>query len=511
MQHGRTVTRTHTAPGPQVPVHPILFGAYFVLFLYSVNVEEAELADVLPILGLVAAVIAAALFLGGLITRDRGRTSLVLSALVVALLAYGHVADILAPLRVGTGVQQLAWLALIGAAALGAWQARHLTAPLTRALNLLAGALVLVTLVSIVPYQLGRAVSGAPAGDPSPAPPASPTVGVRPDIYYLVWDRYPSASSARLAYGIDNDVFDELRSRGFHVIDHAHANYQRTTLSLASTLSLEFLDGAGRSDALPAVDTSGGYTRIQNSVVGRFLESQGYYYIHVGSDFSPTRTSVVADLNLHYDNVSDFGAAFVETTALPGIARRLGLLGSRWERRYTWTRWELDRLEDLPDTPHPRFVFAHVLLPHTPYIFDRDGGFVSDAENRRRAAGEAFAEQLAYTNRRMLSIVDRLLDVPEAEQPVIILQADEGPYPPHLEDETRHDWMTATPEEREIKFGILNAWHLPDGRDVGLYPEMSSVNTFRVLFESYFGLDLPLLPDHSFTIGHDEPLTFPEP
>jgi hypothetical protein len=100
--------------------------------------------------------------------------------------------------------------------------------------------------------------------------------------------------------------------------------------------------------------------------------------------------------------------------------------------------------------------------------------------------------------------------VPAAERPVIIVQADEGPYPPALEDQTRHDWTTATLEEREIKFGILNAWYVPDGRDIGLYPEISPVNTFRLLFNAYFDTDLPILPDESFTLNHPEPLEFPE-
>ena len=135
---------------------------------------------------------------------------------------------------------------------------------------------------------------------------------------------------------------------------------------------------------------------------------------------------------------------------------------------------------------------------------------MSDEANRSRTQFEKFSEQLTFTNARMLAIIDDLLAVPAAERPVIIVQADEGPYPKHLEDQTRHDWTTATLEEREIKFGIMNAWYLPDGRDIGLYPEISPVNTFRLLFNGYFDTDLSLLPDESYTLSHPEPLEFPE-
>jgi hypothetical protein len=114
-----------------------------------------------------------------------------------------------------------------------------------------------------------------------------------------------------------------------------------------------------------------------------------------------------------------------------------------------------------------------------------------------------------YTNKRLLAIVDTLLDRPESERPLIIVQSDEGPYPAGLGGNTGIDWTTATPVEREIKFSILNAWYVPDGRDIGLYPQISSVNTFRLLFNAYFGTTLPLLPDDSFTRGKPEPLAFP--
>ena len=188
-------------------------------------------------------------------------------------------------------------------------------------------------------------------------------------------------------------------------------------------------------------------------------------------------------MNHAFDNRTDFDAAFVDSTALPGILRRTGISGPRWARRYAWTTWEVNLLANLPPYPSPKFVFGHLLLPHTPYIFTADGGFVSDEANRDRPRTKQFTEQLTFTNARMLAIIDDLLAVPETERPVIIVQADEGPYPSYLEDETRHDWTTATLEEREIKFGILNAWYVPDGRDIGLYPEIAPVNTFRLLVQ----------------------------
>ena len=370
------------------PVYPVLVGAYFVLFLYSVNLGEAELGDLLPVLVIVVLLTSVALLGLGLILGNLQRAALALTAVLIPLFAYGHVQELLKPVRVGPTIQQLLWLIAIVLLLLAAWRIRGSLGRLTSALNVIAAVLVIVTLVVIAPYQaslFGGTGGARTASIDVDSPPAS---GTSPDIVYIVFDRYPSERSLELNYGIENDLYDKLRERGFYVADRSHANYQRTSMSLASTLSAELLDKRGRDEQLfGPTDMSGPYSRIQNSNVARFLKSRGYDYVHIGSDFSGTQTSPLADVNPRYDAISDFGTAFIESTAIPGIARRLGLDGPRGERRYNWTQWELDQLESLPDRDGPTFVFGHVLLPHTPYIFDRDGTFIPDPSGRsqRRA------------------------------------------------------------------------------------------------------------------------------
>ena len=114
---------------------------------------------------------------------------------------------------------------------------------------------------------------------------------------------------------------------------------------------------------------------------------------------------------------------------------------------------------------------------------------------------EAYHEQMLYLNSRLKAIIEPLLALPEDQQPIIIIQADEGPYPADYEKGGRDwDWLKATPEDLKIKFGILNAQYWPGMKpeDTGLYPSISSVNTFRLLFSKYFGANLPLLPDKAF-------------
>jgi len=76
------------------------------------------------------------------------------------------------------------------------------------------------------------------------------------------------------------------------------------------------------------------------------------------------------------------------------------------------------------------------------------------------------------------------------------VQGDEGPYPPGTGADT-FDWRTATRTQLLAKTGILNAYYLPGAGTRALYPTISPVNSFRVVFNAYFDTNLPLLPDRT--------------
>ena len=106
---------------------------------------------------------------------------------------------------------------------------------------------------------------------------------------------------------------------------------------------------------------------------------------------------------------------------------------------------------------------------------------------------------MTYLDTRIKALLEPLLAKPEEERPIIVLMADEGPYPKRYEGnpliqgpDPDFDWSTVTDDELRIKFGILHAMLLPDIDDAEVPRELTSVNTFRFLFNKYFGADLPL-------------------
>ena len=487
-----------------IPFHPLLFVVYPALFLYSQNLGEVGPSEVIgPLLVLVGVALAALIALS-LVFRDPRRAAIVVSVFAIGVLTYGFV-DLALPIP--GWLQQIVWLAVMVGAVVVAIRIKDRLPTLTTALNGLSVVLVGLTLIAIVPHAAAT-VGGVPAG-PTPAPSAATTptgasaAGAKPrDIYWIVLDRYGSTRALDLGFKIEgNDFPGWLAEHGFSVNADSHANYVKTSLSMASTLRMDFLDDIATRMGKDSDDHQPVFDVFQDPPAGRFLKDRGYRYVHIGSYFSPTRSSKLADENLQVSSVSDFATALYDYSALPAVSRRFGLTDSApvRERHRVNALFDFDALEHVRTEPGPKFVLAHVLMPHPPYVFKADGTFVPDEST---AGGATFTSQLAYTNARMKAILEPLLALPEADRPIIVVQADEGPYPTrYARDTTDFDWSTATADELETKYGILNAMYLP-GLPAGKtlpYPTISSVNTFRLLFDDYFDANLPLLPDRSFS------------
>lgn len=488
-------------------LHPFFFAAHPVLFLFAENLGEVATADVLAPLSLAVAGAGLALGLAWLALKDLRRAGLLVTVIVLSVLWYGHVANLIG-VRDGTGSLLLfLWIAATAGLAWLAARSRRRTGNLTSALNLIAGVLVVVSAATIAPSAVADVLRSREGSRPAVAVPGGGTEEA-PDVYYIVLDRYGAERTLQREFGYDNSTFlDGLTDHGFTVVDSSRANYLKTAQSLASTLNMEYHNelvdtyGPDSGNILPI------YDRLRSHEVGRQLKARGYEYVHIGSWWDGTQTSDLADRVLGSGGGSDFSDVLYETTVLPTVAERLGLAGetSHRQRHRDAALRQLQQLADVERLPGPKFVFAHILLPHEPYVFDRDGDYVTAEEEEARTRTENFTEQLAYLNTRLAEFVDTLLA--GDDDPVIILQGDEGPHPVRYTQLGKgFDWREATDAELAEKFLILNAIYLPGGEDPGLYEGMTPVNTFRVVFNRYFDSALPLLPDRSYVFPNTDHL-----
>ena len=102
---------------------------------------------------------------------------------------------------------------------------------------------------------------------------------------------------------------------------------------------------------------------------------------------------------------------------------------------------------------------------------------------------EHYPAQVIGLGRYVVAAIEGIL-ANSAEPPIIILQSDHGPRLGLTGD--------AATSDVEERMSILNAIYLPDQSYDKLYPDISSVNTFRFIFSEYFDQDYPLLDDRSF-------------
>ena len=488
-----------------IALHPLLAAAYPVLFLFAQNVAEQVTLQPLwiPLLASVAAGVAA-LLIGRFAAGDWLRGALLATLVLALFFSFGHAWNALGEL-----LGQRRWLilayVLVGAAgAYLVWRGGRWVPAASRFVSAVLVIGCLINAWSIASFTL--AGSTAVASDSSPV-----EVGVgergRPDIYFIVMDRYAGAETLQAQYGYDNTPFlDALRERGFAVAGQAWANYLKTSLSVSSTLSMDFLDGPALAAAAdPGREVAASYELLRSHLaVPATLQSLGYEYVHVGSYWEPTGTNPYADRVIGSSRGDQFSSALLSTTALSLLSPPLEP-GERsieaWGTGKEFTLRQFDHVAETARLEGPTFVFSHFLVPHPPYYFDTDGSSPSEEERADRSEEEEYVRQLQWTNGRILGMLDALLDVPEDQQPIIVLAADEGPFPPEFAaDERDFDWTGATRAQIERKYGILNAMHLPgmDPGDAGFHDRSSPVNTFRYVMNAYFDADLTPLPDVSF-------------
>ena len=479
-----------------LPLHPFLLAVYPVLALFAHNTAEihptAALRPFVMMLGLGAI----SLGLSRLVFRDWHRAAFLASLAIILFFSYGHVYGFLKPVvALGEVVGRHRYLAVVWTlmAILGFLGIRRLRQPgrLTSTINAVALALLILPTVQVVGYDSRLRQADLAAGEIGETSTPVVAASEMPDIYYIILDAYTRDDILAGAYGLDNRPFlQELEGRGFFLAGCSQSNYARTSLSLGSSLNMEYLE-----TFFPRDDTIGMSAFIRHNRVRSFLEQAGYTVVAIDSGYLSTQWSD-ADVYLQPGGLSALQAAWAPgATEFEGILFRstagvilldaelsLGLTALIEDApkvdRYNEIAAAFTSLEEAADVPGPKLVFAHIRIPHDPYLFARDGRFLPD----QTAHNPGYPDQVLYVNSRMLPIIDRILqqtDVP----PIIVLQGDHG------SPEFRAD-------ARRMK--ILNAYLVPERVADRLYAWVTPVNTFRLILDGIFGTEMGTLPDRSY-------------
>jgi hypothetical protein len=361
----------------------------------------------------------------------------------------------------------------------------------------------IVTLtVQIVYFEISNhsfpAIPSGAKNELQPAPAQCKNDACR-DIYYIIVEKYGSQKILNDYFHFDNSPFiTYLKKQGFYVADGSLSNYLSTPLSLASSLNFTYLNDLSKQVGENYKNRAPLYKMLIDYRVWRFLKSVGYSFIHVGPYWDIDIQNKFADKNYSYQmfGMSDFTRIYLETTLLYPIMSSLNINNPFGLRviHYNFSLDQINALENFSKDKSPKFIFAHLYITHDPWVFDENGGFVSQQKYDALGYKTGYINTLKYANTKLETMIETIFKNSK-KPPIIILQGDEGPRTENFYTNQNIPWTQATDEDFIVKTGILNAYYFPDMAQNVLYPSITPVNSFRVLFNTYFGQHFDLLPD----------------
>lgn len=320
---------------------------------------------------------------------------------------------------------------------------------------------------------------------------------LKPDIFYIVFDEYASSESLKKYLNFDNKSLDsDLLHNGFYTASHSKSNYNVTQLSVGATFNMNYFNKPLEGKAHNADILIRGCKEVKLSEVPKMLERVGYKIKNFG----------LFDLYPQPVLTSNFFASYSEKIiylqTLWGrirrdiwwnVAVRLNKnaekesIKKHVERNIINFKATTEELKIQNDTP--KFVYTHIMMPHSPFFFNKDGSSLKNPlyNSVIQERDSLYLNQLIYTNSWIKELIENINS--DHKRPrVMIIQGDHG---------FRGD-LEIFPRERQ--FMNLNTFYFDDKDYNLLYDSISSVNTFRVIFKKYFHTDLPLLKDSTILL-----------
>jgi hypothetical protein len=264
----------------------------------------------------------------------------------------------------------------------------------------------------------------------------------RPDIYLIVLDEYWGNNSLKNYFNYDNNgITSFLKNKGFFVASNPSSNYACTPVSMACTLDMKYMQWLKGHKQANTIDYAKGAKFIRNNVVVNYLSLLGY--------------------ELKNCSIFDMGGkdAVFEISDLP-IKMKLITAKTLWERVNTDLSWNI-RLKfaakhkwaaqilqnkykkgntevlnlinkEILDNKisRPRFIYAHLFMPHYPYIYDSLGNEKYDhsyfnSNLSKPKNDSAYLQYLIYANKIVSNVVENIIKNGKANS-AIVLMSDHG-------------------------------------------------------------------------------------
>lgn len=490
-----------------LPFYPIVIAVFPVLATLSANLSMVPLQDVVRPLAVAFGAGVVTVALASLLWRSWERGAASAAMLLAGIWLYSGTVHLVGPALNPFGFAPWGfWLILVILSAIAGWKPPRGAWP-----NVVA-AMVLAVSGGNLAYSVMRPPQVVGPKDQAPLLPPGP----RPDIFHLILDGFGRPDILKDRIGVDlSDFVSELELQGFTVAKAARSNYVQTELSVASSLNYQLIP-----TLLPEVDPNLTDRRILDSftarpAIARRLRANGYQTLSILTGFGglpPGPDTLPLPMTA---SMTVFEATLLEKTPW---ALRDNLAESMFEVHRARIRGAFTRLRELaPRTARPRYVFAHILSPHPPFVFGPNGepvrppgGFgvwdgsdflerVGSEEDYRRG----YAGQVKTLTRWVLEWVATVRRVQRDRPPLIIVQGDHGSKLGLNHDDVHRTDLTEA-------FSILYAVAVPPDVQLKIPADATPVDTYRRVLTALGATDVPPLNPGNWYSPYSRPFQFTE-
>jgi len=483
-------------------IHPFLFAIFPLIFLFSNNVSSVIIDEIiLPLLLVIFAAFLIWITLS-VVLKNKIKSGFITSLGFILFFSYGHIYILLDELQKDVHLSKLfVLIPFFILFILGTYYFIKTKKPLNKAttiVNVVSISLVLISFVSIGEYFITQNYDDLnEISEQNPIQLAN--AQNFPDIYYIILDAYAGSKSLQTILNYDNSEFtDFLTEKGFYVSAESFSNYKRTAFSIPSTLNMKYINDLVKEEELDPLRIENRLDEMaRDSTVVQYLKSKGYTIVAIEAGSIHTSRSEQVDLRLC--PAGNYGASplvtlLIQTSMLEPI--HVQLFSDDHRERILCGFSELAKMSE--GNVSPKFVLAHLNIPHQPLIFGPNGEEVtpknlSPDDIYGDWSDDGYIGQVKFTNKKMKEIVEKLTktDTP----PIIIIQSDHG--------------MRGGPSHNDYEiylkqFNNFKAYYFPDkGRNLE-FETTTPVNSFRVLFNLYFDEQYELLEDKIYDSTRDK-------
>lgn len=332
-----------------------------------------------------------------------------------------------------------------------------------------------------------------------------------PDIYHIVLDGYGRSDVLEKYYGLDNSGFtDYLRQNGFTVRDDCHTNYIWTKHSVASMLTMDYLQASNINENLSEQLL---INKLKARGAGKILENYGYQYIEIASPLSTIDESnnlviIESKLNVVLELIYQTPFRYLYNSGHD----------VNHDKAYdSWRNFLMGKFKDLESIPGktggPSYIYCHILMPHPPFVFNAGGNpvnpnypfTINDASDFLQVGGTVegykygYSQQLLFTNQKIQHVVNTI--IANSERPaLIIISSDHGPR-------ILVDRGNKNDKQLNEAVPIFFAYRLPhDDDDIPFDSVHSPVNLYRIILNYYCFTNYSILPDKCYYAPGAEPI-----